>query len=96
MERLLAEVLTEVRALKVQTAELVQTKYQNESGKLLFDFSKIEKREVMMHFVELYERYGIFGTKNQLQQFLAEQTNLGTKASVDRLYNRCLRERLRK
>lgn len=88
--------LAEVRELKAQVARLGHVENHKEGNKLLFDFSKIQKQEVMTYFVEMYERYGILGTKNQLQDFLSEQTNLGTKASVDRLYNRCLNARLRK
>ena len=93
---MLAMLLAEVRELKAQIAELGQVRNQEESCKLSFDFSKIQKQEVMMCFVELYERFAILGTKDHLQTFLSEQTNLGTKASVDRLYNRCMKLRLRK
>ena len=93
---MLATLLAEVRALRTQVAELGQVKNQGEGSKLSFDFSKIQKQEVMMCFVDLYERFAIFGTKDHLQTFLSEQTNLGTKASVDKLYNRCLKSRLRK
>ena len=95
-EEMLATLLAEVRALRTQVAELGQVKNQGEGSKLSFDFSKIQKQEVMMCFVDLYERFAIFGTKDHLQTFLSEQTNLGTKASVDKLYNRCLKSRLRK
>ena len=93
---MLAMLLAEVRELRAQVAELGQVRNQEEGHKLSFDFSKIRKQEVMMCFVELYERFAIFGTKDHLQTFLSEQTNLGTKASVDRLYNRCMKMRLRK
>ena len=93
---MLAMLLAEVRELRAQVAVLGQVKNQEEGCKLLFDFSKIRKQEVMMCFVELYERFAIIGTKDYLQSFLSEQTNLGTKASVDRLYNRCMKLRLRK
>ena len=88
----LAEVLAEVRELKALVARPGQVEKHRESIKLTFDFEKMKKKEVMMHFVQMYERFGILGTKNQLQQFLAEHTNLGTKDAVDRLYNRCLHE----
>jgi hypothetical protein len=95
-KEMLAMLLAEVRELKAQIAELGQVKNQEESCKLSFDFSKIQKQEVMMCFVELYERFAIFGTKDHLQSFLSEQTNLGSKSSVDKLYNRCMKLRLRK
>lgn len=95
-EELLVMLLAEVRALRAQVAELGQVKNQEESCKLSFDFDRIRKQEVMMCFVELYERFAICGTKDYLQTFLSEQTNLGTKASVDKLYNRCMKLRLRK
>ena len=93
---MLAMLLAEVGELKAQVAELGQVKSHEEGCKLSFDFSKIRKQDVMMCFVELYERFAIIGTKDYLQSFLSEQTNLGTKASVDRLYNRCMKLRLRK
>ena len=93
---MLAILLAEVRELRAQVNGLGQVKNQEEGCKLLFDFSKIQKQEVMMCFVELYERFAILGTKDHLQTFLSEQTNLGTKASVDKLYNRCMKSRLRK
>lgn len=93
---MLATLVAEVRELKAQFAGLGQVKNQKDGSKLSFDFSKIQKQEVMMCFVDLYERFAIFGTKDHLQTFLSEQTNLGSKASVDRLYNRCLKARLRK
>ena len=93
---MLAILLAEVRELRTQVTGLGQVKNQEEGCKLLFDFSKIRKQDVMMCFVELYERFAIIGTKDHLQTFLSEQTNLGTKASVDRLYNRCMKMRLRK
>ena len=95
-KEMLAMLLAEVRELRAQVAELGQVKNQEEGRKLSFDFSKIRKQEVMMCFVELYERFAIFGTKDHLQSFLSEQTNLGTKASVDKLYNRCMKQRIRK
>ncbi|MBO4891545.1 MAG: hypothetical protein J5502_02965 [Prevotella sp.] len=95
-EELLAMLLAEIRELRAQVSVLGQVKNQEEGCKLLFDFSKIRKQDVMMCFVELYERFAIFGTKDHLQSFLSKQTNLGTKASVDRLYNRCMKLRLRK
>ena len=93
---MLAILLAEVRELRTQVTGLGHVKNQEEGCKLLFDFSQIRKQEVMMCFVELYERFAILGTKDHLQTFLSEQTNLGTKASVDRLYNRCMKLRLRK
>jgi len=95
-EKTLSRLLEEVRELKAQVAALGQVKNPEGSSKLLFDFSTVRKQDVMMHFVELYERFAILGTKDSLQRFLSEQTNLGTKDSVDRLYNRCLRSRLGK
>ena len=95
-EELLAMLLAEVRELKALISESGQVKNQENGCKLLFDFSKIQKQELMMCFVELYERFAILGTKDHLQEFLSEQTNLGTKSSVDRLYNRCMKARLRK
>ena len=93
---MLAILLAEVRELRTQVTGLGQVKNQEEGCKLLFDFSQIRKQEVMMCFVELYERFAIFGTKDHLQSFLSEQTNLGSKSSVDKLYNRCMKLRLRK
>ena len=93
---MLAILLAEVRELKAHVMELGQVKNQEEGCKLSFDFSMIQKQEVMMCFVDLYERFAIFGTKDHLQSFLSEQTNLGTKSSVDKLYNRCMKLRLRK
>lgn len=93
---MLVTLLAEVRAMRAQINDLGQVKNQNEECKLLFDFSKIHKKDVMMCFVELYERFAIFGTKDHLQTFLSKCTNLGTKTSVDKLYNRCLRERIGK
>ena len=71
---MLAMLLAEVRELRAQVAELGQVKNQEEGCKLLFDFSQIRKQEVMMCFVELYERFAILGTKDHLQTFLSEQT----------------------
>ena len=60
--------------------------------RLCFDFEKVSKHEVMMTFLEMYERGLITGTKDALQTFLAVYSNLGTKESVHKLYVRCLNE----
>jgi len=78
-EKTLSRLLEEVRELKAQVAALGQVKNPEGSSKLLFDFSTVRKQDVMMHFVELYERFAILGTKDSLQRFLSEQTNLGAE-----------------
>ena len=64
--------------------------------RLCFEFEKVSKHEVMMTFLEMYERGLITGTKDALQTFLATYSNLGTKESVHKLYVRCLNEYVRK
>lgn len=96
IEELLTTLLKEVRETKSMMAESGSVNDRKNDCRLSFDFTKIKKCEVMMIFVDLYERFAIFGTKDNLQRFLSEQTNLGTRQSVDRLYNRCLHDHLRK
>ena len=93
---MLSEILTIVRELKTHVIRHGQVENPSNDNKLLFDFSNLKKHNVMMHFVEMYECFGVFGTKEQLQHFLTEQTNLGTRSSVHRLYNRCMNARLGK
>ena len=47
---MLATLLAEVRALRTQVAELGQVRNQEEGSKLSFDFSKIQKQDVMIRF----------------------------------------------
>ncbi|MBR1464548.1 MAG: hypothetical protein IJ604_14385 [Prevotella sp.] len=88
---MLAQVLASVNRIEASINEQGHVKNQ-QSQRLTFDFEKVSKHDVMMHFLTMYERGWIAGSKDALQSYLATHTNLGTKTSVDRLYNRCLHD----
>jgi hypothetical protein len=101
-EEMLATLLAEVRALRTQVAELGQVRNQEEGSKLSFDFSKIQKQDVMIRFnfkrihkkeiyqafLQIYARGGIELNNQELIAFLARYTNLGSEASIKTLFYR--------
>ena len=56
--------------------------------KLCFNFEVVSKHDVMMTFLTMYERGQLSGTKDALQRFLANFTNLGSESSVKTLFYR--------
>jgi sensor histidine kinase regulating citrate/malate metabolism len=73
------ETLTdEVESLKQQ-----QDKEQSVKGvKLLFNFDKIRKKDVLVWIIEMIEKKGFESTIEKLIEFLAIFTNLGSKDTI--------------
>lgn len=73
------ETLTEeVELLKQQ-----QDKEQSVKGvKLLFNFDKIRKKDVLVWIIEMIEKKGFESTIEKLIEFLAIFTNLGSKDTI--------------
>ncbi len=68
----------EVELLKQQ-----QDKEQSVKGvKLLFNFDKIRKKDVLVWIIEMIEKKGFESTIEKLIEFLAIFTNLGSKDTI--------------
>ena len=68
----------EVKLLKQQ-----QDKEQSVKGvKLLFNFDKIRKKDVLVWIIEMIEKKGFESTIEKLIEFLAIFTNLGSKDTI--------------
>jgi uncharacterized coiled-coil protein SlyX len=68
----------EVESLKQQ-----QDKEQSVKGvKLLFNFDKIRKKDVLVWIIEMIEKKGFESTIEKLIEFLAIFTNLGSKDTI--------------
>ena len=54
----------------------------SEGEKLLFDFDKIRKKDVLVWIIEMIEKKGFESTIEKLIEFLAIFTNLGSKDTI--------------